>query len=291
VMFRACDEATGFRIISRLNAADFWTPAGLRTASRDDPIYDPSHYSGLIGGVWPGFTWWYAFAAARYHPTFMERAMRSSFQHYASDPKKNNTVPGQFSEWFDGESLTNKGMRLSPWEPPRFLWATIEGVCGLMVTTGAPRINPIVPAHWSWVGIRRLPYHGTLLSYFAVREPDGRLKMYSTAEVSSDCHVVVFGRDVTDDVRIFSDRAAIVAFADDRRIVVLIGNTDAATVAVPIDLQRLVDPSKRYRLETYNSERRAWEPPIASEPGVLGAVALSVEAGGFRLLLLEKLAD
>jgi len=76
VMFRVCDEETGFRIISRLNSADFWTPAGLRTASRNDPLYDPSAYVGLIGGVWPGLTWWYAFAAARYHPEFMVAALR-----------------------------------------------------------------------------------------------------------------------------------------------------------------------------------------------------------------------
>ncbi len=68
VMFRVCDEETGFRIISRLNARDFWTSAGLRTVSRNDPLYDPSGNIGLLGGVWPGLTWWYAFAAARYHP-------------------------------------------------------------------------------------------------------------------------------------------------------------------------------------------------------------------------------
>lgn len=107
VMFRVCDEETGFRIISRLNARDFWTSAGLRTVSRNDPLYDPSGNIGLLGGVWPGLTWWYAFAAARYHPEFMVRALAASFQHYAGDPQKNNTVPGQFGEYFDGESLIN----------------------------------------------------------------------------------------------------------------------------------------------------------------------------------------
>ena len=170
VMFRACDDETGFAIISRLNLPDFWTASGLRTASRHDPLYDPSANVGLIGGVWPGLTWWYAFAAARYHPEFMVTALRSSFAHYAADPRTNNTVPGQFSEWFDGESLINRGMRLSPWEPPRFLWAAIEGVCGLMLTTGRPRVNPLVPNAWKWVALRRLPYHGKDLTYFAARQ-------------------------------------------------------------------------------------------------------------------------
>ncbi|MBV9271091.1 MAG: hypothetical protein JO165_08355, partial [Candidatus Eremiobacteraeota bacterium] len=169
VMFRACDEETSFRIISRLNSPDFWTTAGLRTASNLDPRYDPAAFAGLIGGVWPGLTWWYAFAAARYHPEFMVMALRSSFEHYARDPRRHNTVPGQFSEWFDGESLANRGMRLSPWEPPRFLWAAIEGVCGLTLTGDLPQIQPLVPANWKWLALRRLPFHGEEVSYFAVR--------------------------------------------------------------------------------------------------------------------------
>ncbi|MBV8223255.1 MAG: hypothetical protein JO293_07825, partial [Candidatus Eremiobacteraeota bacterium] len=82
VMFRVCDEETGFRVISRLNSPDFWTKAGLRTISRDDPLYDPSGNFGLLGGVWPGLSWWYAFAAARYYPDVMVTALRSSTVHY-----------------------------------------------------------------------------------------------------------------------------------------------------------------------------------------------------------------
>ena len=51
----------------------------------------------------------------------MVEALRSSFAHYAADPKTNNTVPCQVGERFDGESLINRGTRLSPWEPSRFL--------------------------------------------------------------------------------------------------------------------------------------------------------------------------
>ena len=77
VMFRVCSEETGYRVIRRLNASDFWTSAGLRTISQHDPLYDPSGNVGLLGGVWPGLTWWYAFASARYHPEFMVAALRA----------------------------------------------------------------------------------------------------------------------------------------------------------------------------------------------------------------------
>jgi hypothetical protein len=284
VMFRACDEDTGFRVISRLNAPDFWTTAGLRTVSQDDPLYDPSHYWGLMGGVWPGVTWWYAFSAARYHPDFMVRALRSSFEHYAADPKKNNTVPGQFSEWFDGESLVNKGMRLSPWASPRFLWAAIEGMCGLMLTPKEPRINPIIPLQWTWVAIRRLLYHNRSLSYFAVRQSDGRMKLYSTAPITSDYDIAIYDRDASDDVSVFSDDAVVIVFAAVNRLALFVGNTKLHTIAVPVDIQRVVDASKYHTLRMYNSELHDWERPVEREPGTLGTLAFSIEASGFRLI-------
>ncbi len=61
----------------------------------------------------------------------MAHALSTSFRHYSRDPLRNNTVPGQFSEWLHGETLVNQGMMLSPWFPPRYLWAAIEGVTGV----------------------------------------------------------------------------------------------------------------------------------------------------------------
>lgn len=286
VMFRVAGEETAFRVISRLNAPDFWTHAGLRTASRNDPLYEPSAYSGLLGGVWPGLTWWYAFAAARYHPEFMVRALRSSFEHYGADPKKNNTVPGQFSEWFDGESLTNKGMRLSPWEPPRFLWAAVEGVCGLNLATGTPRINPLIPANWAWVGLRRLRYHGGSLSYFMIRK--GSLsQIYSTALVESDSEVAVFDADVSDEIAIFSTSAVRIALRDEDTLVVLVGNVGTQTTTVPIDMTRVIGRNGSYLVRVFNSERDSWEAPERQTGRELCTLAISIEPSGFRLLQIR----
>jgi len=287
VMFRACDEDTGFRIVSRLNAPDFWTKAGLRTASRHDPLYDPSGNLGLLGGVWPGLTWWYAFAAARYHPEFMVDALSASFAHYAADPKTNNTVPGQFGEYFDGESLINRGMRLSPWEPPRFLWAAVEGVCGLMLTTGMPRVNPLVPSHWKWLGVRRLPYHGTEITYFATRR-SGAFHIATTADVDTGLSKDLYERDVSAEVRVFSDNAAIVALARRNEIVLLVGNCGADTTTVPVDLSRLVASGGTYDVCVFDSERDAWQPPVTRPSDGIATVAVSIEKGGFRLIEMKR---
>ena len=286
VMLRVCDEETGYRIISRLNAPDFWTEAGLRTASRNDPLYDPSANNGLIGGVWPGLTWWYAFAAARYHPEFMVRALRSSFEHFASDPKLTNSVPGQFCEWFDGESLINRGMRLSPWEPPRFLWAAIEGVCGLMLAPDAPHIAPVVPHRWGWVAVRRLCYHGGELSYFAARQKDGFV-VYVTGAAKTDAHSERYEKDVSDDVAAFSAVAAIIAFARRDGFAILVGNVSDETATIPVNITKLVNGEKSYRLRTYNGERSEWEEAGVSNGRALASLAISVEAHGFRLIELR----
>ena len=283
VMFRVCDAETGFKIISRLNAPDFWTTAGLRTASRFDPLYDPSGYSGLMGGVWPGLTWWYAFAAARYHPEFMVKALCASFEHYGKNPRKNNTVPGEFSEWFDGESLVNRGMRLSPWEPPRFLWAAVEGVCGLMLTTGNPRINPIIPAVWKWVALRNCPYHGSPVTYFAVRQRQ-KLHLSATVDVDTEHPFTRYDEDISSRVLCFSRVAAVVALRRKDTISILVGNVGDQTLSVPLNLQDAVEARSEYTVRIYDSERDEWENRGTKTGSELASLIFSIEAMGYRLL-------
>ncbi len=290
VMFSACDEETSFRIISRLNSPDFWTSAGLRTASNLDPRYDPAAFSGLIGGVWPGLSWWYAFAAAPYHPEFMVKALRSSFEHYAEDPRRYNTVPGQFSEWFDGESLVNRGMRLSPWEPPRFLWAAIEGVCGLTLTGDVPQIQPLVPADWRWLALRRVPYHGEEVSYFAVRAR-GTFHIYTTCEIDTDQLHSVYLTDASDNIPIFSRSARVIAFQREHETILLVGNVTTTSINVPVNLSSILATNSKYRISIYNSERDDWETDslIAREEVV--SVTTTIESQGYRLMRFTSVDD
>lgn len=288
VMLRVCDEETGYRIVSRLNAQDFWTHAGLRTVSRDDPLYDPAKMTGLLGGVWPGLTWWYAFAAARYHPEFMVRALRSSFVHYADDAAAHNTVPGEFSEWFDGETLVNRGMRLSPWEPPRFLWAAIEGVCGFTLRPDVPSINPLIPPGWRWVGMRRLPYHGKELSYFAVRQED-KLNVFATCEVETKHDAHEYDEDVTDSIDVLAASASIIALRRDSELMIMVGNSGTETTTAPVDLSRVVENDRRYELRVYNSERDRWVDGATMDGSQIQSIAVPIELLGYRLISLRAL--
>ena len=181
VLLGVADHETAARIVSRLSVPSFWTEAGIRTVPRDDPEYSPTQSWGLLGGVWVGLTFVYAMAAARYNPGFMAYALSTSFQHYSRDPGRNNTVPGQFSEWLHGETLANQGMMLSPWYPPRYVWSAIEGACGLRVHGRQPGCNPLLPPHWKWVGARNVPFRGKRLTWFVARAPEPTL--YATFDV------------------------------------------------------------------------------------------------------------
>ena len=290
VMFGACDKDTSSRIISRLNFPDFWTSAGLRTASNLDPRYDPAAFSGLIGGVWPGLTWWYAFAAAPAHPEFMVKALRSSFEHYAEDPRRYNTVPGQFSEWFDGDSLVNRGMRLSPWEPPRFLWAAIEGVCGLTLTGDLPQIQPLVPADWRWLALRRVPYHGEEISYFAVRVRD-TFHLYTTCESDTDHPHSIYKTDASDNIPIFSRSARVIALQREHETILLVGNVTTTSINVPLDLSSILLDEAKYHVRIYNSERDDWQAETVLAREEVVSVTATIESQDYRLMHFARVGD
>ena len=81
VMFGVADAETAAGIISRLSAEEFWTEAGIHTVPRNAVDYGPVHGYGLLGGVWVGAAFWYAFAAAKFNPSFMAESLSESFAH------------------------------------------------------------------------------------------------------------------------------------------------------------------------------------------------------------------
>ncbi len=283
VLFRVAPDEVAFRIIRRLNSPDFWTPGGLRTCSRRDPLYDPAKYVGLRGGVWPGLTWWYAFAAARYHPEFMVRGMQAAYEHYIRHPRVYNTVPGQFSEWFDGESLINRGMRLSPWEPPRFLWAAVEGVCGLMLSPEEPGIRPLIPPDWLWCAAVNVPYHDNHVTAFAARM-DGELAVYANRDFKEAGAKLVLDEDATD--RVSTGHAGLhpVALRGKDRLIVAIGSCRDKAITTPLRLADVVDAGAGYEVRDYSSEKGEWTERRAFEGRDLNNRGVRVEAGGFHLL-------
>ena len=254
VMFGVADDETAAGIISRLNAEEFWTEAGIRTVPRNAPNYEPIHGFGLLGGVWVGVAFWYAFAVAKFNPGFMAEALAHSFAHYSKDPRRNNTVPGQFSEWLHGETLVNQGMMLSPWFPPRYLWAAIEGAAGLDLSGGTPSINPRLSPDWKWIGVRDLPLGDQLLTWFAVRVPE--LQVYTNFHFQQSASYLSYETDITSTLRIGGDAAVGLAFREDENLVLFAGNTSDRTVTTAIAVTDGLSGS--YAMRFFNSLRGGW---------------------------------
>jgi hypothetical protein len=289
VMFGVADDQTSAQIISRLSDADFWTAAGIRTTPRDAPDYDPNGTNngpyGLLGGVWLGCSFWFAFAAARYNPEFMDRALSDSFKNFSMDPRRNNTVPGQFSEWLHGETLTNEGMMLSPWDPPRYLWAAMEGVVGLDPSGDGVSLHPRLASDWKWLAVQNLPYRQRRLTYFAVRAPE--IKLYANFQPHGSLPYEDYADDISEHILAGLDSVCVLGMRTGERLILFAGNTGEQTVNTSLRVG--VPLAGQYRTRVYESLLGEWVDRglLAAEQFQQGHV-LKIERKGFTLLELTQ---
>jgi hypothetical protein len=216
VLFEVAEPLVRKAILRRLMEPDFTTPVGLRTISTADAWYFPSHGFGLLGGVWPDLTLWFAVALARngahHEAAHWLEVIYESMEAGAS----RNTVPGQFGEWFDGGSLTNRGMYLSPWTGAKYLWAVAETVCGLdgYRTSGRPHIAPLLPVDWAWSAAVRVHWGGRRHSYVVDAERKVIVGDMDFASADEPYRVYYAGRDVSDEIRTSPVEVGAVAFED-----------------------------------------------------------------------------
>ena len=217
VLFRCAEPDESRAILRRLSESDFVTPVGLRTISIGDGWYFPSHGFGLLGGVWPDLTLWFAVALARFGMADEAARWLRAIYHAVEEGSQRNAVPGEFPEWFDGGSLTNRGMYLSPWTGAKYLWAVAETVMGLdgYRTSGRFHIAPILPRDFLWAAAIHVHWGGRLCTYVIdVR----RQTIYGDMrEASADepYTVVYAGRDVSDEITTSPPEVAAIAFQDD----------------------------------------------------------------------------
>ena len=286
VMFRVADHDTAANIISRLSVPEFWSEPGIHTVPRTSINYGPTHGFGLLGGVWVGVTFWYAFAAAAFDPEFMAYALSESFSHYAKDPRHYNTVPGQFSEWLHGETLVNQGMMLSPWYPPRYVWAAIEGMAGLDMSSNTPRLTPRLASNWKWLGVRNLTLRGKRISWFAVRM--GKMTIYVNHPFESADEAQRYDDDVSQCASTSGEEMVVIALRREDRIALFAGNTldRTATAALRLDIPDL----KSYpALRVFNSLRGEWIDRHDYHPRMFEeGLPVQIDRHGFCVFELSK---
>ena len=284
VMFGVADRETAARIVSRLSVAEFWSEAGIHTVPRTSIMYGPTHGFGLLGGIWVAVTFWFAFAAAPFNPEFMAYALSTSFRHYSTDPRRNNTVPGQFSEWLHGETLVNQGMMLSPWFPAKYLWAAIEGAAGLDVSSRQPKLAPRPARDWKWMAVRNVPLRGKHVSWFTAYT-DGPT-VYSTYPFDDVLERCRYDEDISPAVHVTGEEPLVIGLARSGGMAILIGNTRDRTITTALSLKdRRLERMRKLRV--YNSLRSEWIEVNDYQPDRLrSGYPLQVDRHGFCLLEL-----
>lgn len=282
ILFGVADDDVATNIIATLSRPEFWSSAGLHTVPRDALNYSPVDGAGLLGGIWAGPTFWFAAAAARYNPELVAEALGMAFKHYAEDPLRYNTVPGQFCEWLHGETLTNQGMMLSPWFAPKYLWAAIEGVAGLASDQKAVEVRTRLPSHWSWLGVRNVGLRGATASWFTVRTD--AMVTYATDPIASVDPARRYERDVSDDARVDGDGVACIALRRADGIALLLGNTLDRTVATALTLENDTALGGQLRLRTYSSLARKWQEQELDSSRLRDGLPVRLDGRGFCVL-------
>jgi len=193
LMFGVADEEMTRRTLLALYDPEFWTPFGVRTVGKNQPGYDPEYGMRLTGGIWPNLTAWVAYASRKLYPEKLVEGMENIYRlSEVPIPRQyRNVVPGQFPECLHGENFESRGMSLSPWMPATYLWLGLEGLLGIEPGPHLA-VNPHLPPHWHWAGVRSLPWRGNHVTMFVARDT-----LFSTIPVTSDLPVEVFPEDVT----------------------------------------------------------------------------------------------
>ncbi len=248
VLFDVANAEQRRAILARLSEADFTTAVGLRTISTADSWYFPSHGFGLLGGVWPDLTLWFAVALARNGSTDAAAGWLEAIYDTMEAGSPRNTVPGQFAEWFDGGSLTNRGMYLSPWTSAKYLWAVAETVGGLngYRTSGRPHLSPLVPKDWEWVAGARVHWGGRRCTY--VIDLRHNMIFADMPEMSAEepYRCIYAGRDVSAEVVTSPVEVGCIAFEEESHAVrVFLCNLQDGARNVSIEFRGI---TKRARL-------------------------------------------
>jgi glycogen debranching enzyme len=168
VLLGVATEEMRRKILDRLTTEEFWTPYGTRTVSPREPAYDPDFGYQLLGGVWPNLTAWTAFCSRKDDPDRLIEGMVNAYRlSETSRPVEfGNVVPGEFPERLHGETFTSKGMTMSPWMPPTYLWLGVEGLLGVRPTLDDVELTPVIPSRWLWIAVKNLLCKGGTVTAF-----------------------------------------------------------------------------------------------------------------------------
>ena len=260
VLFNVADENTQRRVLDALYTPMFWTEHGSRTVAVGEHNYDPEFGIRLVGGIWPNLTVWVSYANRKLYPNRLLEGMQNAYRICEVDvPKKfRNLVPGEFPECLHGENFQSRGMALSPWMPPTYLWLAIEGLLGIEPTMDGITINPNLPNGWQWCAARRIPYAGHTFSMFVHDDV-----LYSTLHVESEMTQLNFDEDVSH--KILCNGYAVCLRRDCGDVAILVASDRALQIElqIPASITGDRDITQRFALPSGGSKLITFTPQVS----------------------------
>lgn len=191
-------------------------------------------------------------------------------------------MPGQFSEWSDGQTLVNRGMRLSPWESPRFLWAAVEGLAGIKIGREGVSLSPEIPNDWRWLLVRGVAYRDGELSYFLTRQ-ENESHVYTADAFDGDLIQHSFKERLADAVQTITTGISTIAFRNHGETLVCLGSSLETPSIGPYLAHRALDVGKVYRVLSLTSHQPDWD-DLGIIPGrELQRIVVQVGGNGYAL--------
>ncbi|MCE5276885.1 MAG: hypothetical protein ABFD92_13550 [Planctomycetaceae bacterium] len=269
-------------VITRLFSPDFMSDHGLRALPSNSPRWDPSGQSGCLGGVWPGATWWFAMGCLGMHNRIMGDSLERAYRYIVQDPKTYNTVPGQFNEWCDGQTLVNRGMPLSPWAPPRFIWAALEGLAGVEIKKEQFTVNPRIPGQWSWMQVDNLAFRGRRHSFFVTRQKDG-LHLYTCSDIKSHFPVHRYRKCLRSSVEPLTGGMTAAVFERPDESILLFASSRHRMLVGPLLAHDAIRRHATYHVWRLDSMQRDWDDLGKIRGRDLQRIAVRIEPQGYAL--------
>ncbi|HTK80921.1 MAG TPA: amylo-alpha-1,6-glucosidase [Bacteroidota bacterium] len=188
VFCEVAEERMREKILEKLTGGELWTQYGSHTVSKGDPSYDPDFGYQLMGGLWHNLTAWIGYCVRTRNPELLVQGMRNIYRLSETECPGDfhNVVPGEFPERLHGETFESRGMAMSPWMPPTYLWLGVEGLLGFSASLSGFDLRPSLPSDWNWIAVRNMLYNGRPISAFVYDRT-----LYSTEAVRSDLPTVI----------------------------------------------------------------------------------------------------
>jgi hypothetical protein len=173
-------------------------------------------------------------------------------------------------------------MRLSPWDAPRFLWATIEGLAGVSLGVHDLSLVPHLPPDWFWLRAKNVPYRDGKLGFFITRQCDG-MHAYTANSFKTELQQHHYKEEISDGLQTVTTGISAAAFRTEGEIMICLGNSHQQPTMGPLLAHHALRSDRTYDVSHLSSHQDSWSNFAVMKGSRLMRVAVPVQGRGYAL--------